>query len=169
MGMETNLWPDGSLRDRFSSHPPTPFIYPNAGVYMGCAGDLLQVLNLAIELSQRTGETDDQKLMQLVYLDNPDLTTLDYYSELVTNMFKAKVTFERFNSHNTLRPWTWGSSIFSPILHFNGDKSRLEDFRKMAWWDQKNSEEAKEQQIKEEKMFVLKLDSRKASFAELGC
>jgi len=168
VGLETNLWPDGSLRDRFSTHPPTPFFYPNSGVYMGRAEDVLQVLNLAIKLSQDTGEGDDQKLMQLVHLDNQGLITLDYYSELVTNMYQANVTLEQFDPH-TLRPWTWGSSIFSPILHFNGDKSRLEYFRKMAWWDQKNSEEEKEQQIKKENMFILQLDSLKASFSELSC
>jgi hypothetical protein len=154
---------------------PTPYAFPNSGVYMGRARDLLEALTRAAIYEER----DDQLAWELVYVDNPGMVALDYHADLVANMYLscddlalrpyAGAAFEEVGKNESeegertkakakTRPYNKVTDVFPSVLHFNGRSTGqcgITEYQRTAWWDQADSTEERARQRGRELDFKL--------------
>jgi hypothetical protein len=176
LGTERNLWPEEWIRPGFEAvKAPTPYAFPNSGVYMGRARDLLEALTRAAIYEER----DDQLAWELVYVDNPGMVTLDYHADLVANMYLscddlalrpyAGAAFEEVGKNESdeakrtkakakTRPYNKVTDVFPSVMHFNGRSTGecgITEYQRTAWWDQADSTEERARQRGRELDFQL--------------
>jgi hypothetical protein len=141
---------------------------------MGKARDVLEALTRASIYE----EPDDQLAWQLAYVDNPGLVTLDYHTDLVSNMWLAcdDVALRPYPGntdglHSTaapgaspkMRPFNKVTDVFPSVLHFNGQSTGqcdMDGYQRTAWWDQAKTPQAAARMRQREDEFELWTVSR---------
>ena len=104
--------------------------YLNSGLVVGRADELISFFEESMKLF-KGGMADDQEIASRIFASRKFSATLDYGSLLFQNMHESLRDLDtvngRFHNHRM--------DVVPAIIHFNGDKSHLQEFQDRMWYD----------------------------------
>ena len=109
-----------------------PVHYINTGAVIGLAGHLVDWFSNATAMMKFHSFVDDQELGARMMVEGNYSIALDVRSSMFMSMNDATEILEQYRTSRLFRNKATG---FTPgLLHFNGDKSTINDFSQKLWF-----------------------------------